>query len=114
MTAGWAALGAQLARRVMQHCCRSKEMVDEAQAVKASMAPLFREAREKKLWFYTSYQQIWFSPDELAALNAEGRLLWGAANWRLRDPVEELATLDRKIADAQAERDRFAARIRAA
>ena len=89
-------------------------MDDEAQAVKASMAPLFRDAREKKLWFYTSYQQIWFSPDELAAQHAQGKFLWGAVNWRLRDPVEALNDLDRKIADAQAERDRFAARLRAA
>lgn len=89
-------------------------MVDEAQAVKASLAPLFKEAREKKLWFFTDYQQIWFSPDELAAQHKAGKFLWGAVNWQLRNPVEALQALDLKIADAQEERDRFAARLRAA
>ena len=89
-------------------------MTDEAQAVKASMAPLFREALAKKLWFFTSYQQIWFSPEELAAQHAQGKFLWGAVNWQLRDPVEALNDLDRKIADAQDARKRFVARLRAA
>ena len=89
-------------------------MIDEAQAVKAGMAPLFHEARAKKLWFFTSYQQIWFSPEELAAQHAVGKFLWGAANWRLRDPVEALNDFDRKIAYVQADRERFAERLRAA
>lgn len=89
-------------------------MIDEARAVKVSLAPLFREAREKKLWFFASHHQIWFSPEELAAQHAKGRFLWGAVNWRLRDPIEALRDLDRKVADAQAERDGFAARLRAA
>ena len=89
-------------------------MIDEAQAVKDSMAPLFKEARDKKLWFFTSYQQIGFSPEELAAQHMAGNFLWGAVNWHLRDPVDALKDLDRKIVEAQADRDRFAARLRAA
>ena len=89
-------------------------MNEEARQVAEMLKPMFRRARAEKLWFFTGYQQMWFSPDELAAENSNGRLLWGPVNWELRDPLEGLKSLDRKVADAQVERDRFAARLRAA
>ncbi len=89
-------------------------MEAEAKKVIESLKPMFEEAKARNLWFYTSYQQIWFSPDELAAENKRGKFMWGAVNWELRDPIDGLKALDKKIAEAQAERDRFAARLRAA
>lgn len=77
------------------------------------LMPLFHEARAKRLWFHTSYQDLWFSPDDLARANATGRFRWGPSSWTLRDPAERLLELDRKIAEAQKERDQFAARLRA-
>ena len=88
-------------------------MEAEAKKVMESLKPMFKEAKAKKLWFYTNYQQIWFSPDELAAENKRGKFMWGAVNWELRDPIDGLKDLDGKIAAAQDERDRFAARLRA-
>jgi hypothetical protein len=87
-------------------------MEAEVKKIIESLKPMFREAKSKKLWFYTSYQQIWFSPEELKAENKCGRFLWGAGNWELRDPIEGLQALDKKIENAQSDRDRFAARLR--
>lgn len=43
----------------------------------ANLEPMFREAEEKKLWFYCSYQSMWFSPQELRERHEEGRFVWG-------------------------------------
>ena len=60
----------------------------------ATMAPLFKEAEEKGLWFYTSYQALWFSPSELKAEHAKGSFKWGPDNWKLRDPKEMIKAID--------------------
>lgn len=62
----------------------------------ALMAPLFKEAREKGLWFYTNYQGMWFAPCELEAEHAAGRLRWGPDNWKLRDPQEMIKAMKAK------------------
>lgn len=52
------------------------------------LEPLFKEAEKYGLWFYTSYQQLWLSPQELREEQANGRFIWGAANWQIRSPEE--------------------------
>lgn len=64
------------------------------------MQALFRQARAEGLWFYTSYQGLWFSPDQLADAQANRRFRWGAVNWQLRDPHERLEEARRDYAQA--------------
>lgn len=54
----------------------------------STLQPLITQARKEGKWLHCYYQDIWFSPDELEAANQEGRFLWGAVNWTLRDPHE--------------------------
>ncbi len=75
------------------------------------LAPLLEEARQKGLWFYSPYQGLWFSPDELESLQKEGRFRWGPDNWELRDPRENLAHLRTKAAIANNEAMEFAKKI---
>lgn len=56
------------------------------QQVLASLEPLFAEARAKGLWFHSCYQDMWFSPDELAEMHRQDRFIWGPVNWTLRNP----------------------------
>lgn len=86
-------------------------MGDDKDAILAGLAPLFVRARREGLWFHCAYQDMWFSPDELAAEQAGGHFLWGAVNWTLRPPQDGLVRLERDIENAVAERDRFAARM---
>jgi hypothetical protein len=53
-----------------------------------SLKPLMREAKITGEWFYSNYQDMWFSPKELENMWEEGRFIWGPANWKLRDPQE--------------------------
>ncbi len=68
-------------------------MDDQRESILIDLAPLFEEAAAKGLWFYCSYQGLWFSPQQLADKHAEGKFIWGAVNWRLRDPAERLHEL---------------------
>lgn len=70
-------------------------------SIQTQLEPLFARARAEGLWFYSAYQDLWFSPDELAAVQAAGRFRWGAVNWQLRKPDEYLA--DKAAAVKQAE-----------
>lgn len=70
------------------------------------MAPLFKQARTEGKWFFSSYQQLWFSPDELEATQRAGRFRWGPDNWRLRDPTEYLAESKRTLDAAREEHER--------
>lgn len=54
---------------------------------------MFEQAEDKGLWFYSRYQQLWFSPNELRENHNEDRYVWGAVNWMLRDPEERLEEL---------------------
>lgn len=60
-------------------------MSDREDALK-SLEPLFERAKREGLWFFCSYQAMWFSPKELRQAHSEGRFIWGAANWELRNP----------------------------
>lgn len=79
---------------------------DEKAAILADLKPLFDEARASGKWFWCNYQDLWFSPDQLAAAQASGRFLWGAVNWKLRDPTERIEEAKRRRDVAQAEVDR--------
>lgn len=72
-----------------------------------SLEPLFKKAEEEGLWFFCSYQQLWFSPKQLRNAHSEGRFLWGALNWSLRDPQEKLAELKEEISTAKRELKAF-------
>lgn len=85
--------------------------MSQADTIKAALAELIAEARQKKLWLYVSYQSMWFSPDDLERENARGHFLWAPGNWRLRDPAEGLADIDRRAENIAEERRRFVARM---
>tara|TARA_Y100000310_G_scaffold83131_1_gene79812 strand:+ start:4012 stop:4296 length:285 start_codon:yes stop_codon:yes gene_type:complete len=75
--------------------------------IRQSLDPLFRQARAEGLWFFCSYQQLWFSPDELAAEHENGKFLWGPVNWHLRDPAEREQQLRGAVERAGNELYRF-------
>lgn len=75
------------------------------------MEELFKQARENCLWFHSSYQNLWFSPDELQAHRANGRFRWGAENWKLRNPDERLKELADNIRKAKDEHEVFLSRV---
>jgi hypothetical protein len=79
--------------------------------VRAMLQPLIQQARAEGKWLWTSYQDIWFSPDELDAQNANGKFLWGPVNWKLRDPGERLAEAEKRLAAAQREVDLVRAKL---
>lgn len=62
----------------------------------ASLQPLFEEARSKKLWFHSNYQDLWFSPTELLEAQMQGKFIWSAENWQLRNPNEHILYLGAK------------------
>lgn len=84
--------------------------VDE---ILSEMEPLFDEARRNGKWFWCRYQDLWFSPDQLAAQHANGKFIWSAVNWQLRDPIERLKEAQDRASKAQNEVDRIAADIAA-
>ena len=65
------------------------------------MEEMFKDAYEDELWFYCSYQALWFSPDELKAAQQEGMFKWGAQNFTLRDPGEHIIELEKSVANVQ-------------
>lgn len=84
----------------------------EAEKVMRSMGPLFAKAEQLGLWFYSPYQSLWFSPQRLRDQQAQGRFMWGAVNWELRDPKEHAAKLRQKAKDANREAEAFEAELR--
>lgn len=64
----------------------------ERELILDELKPMFEEARSKGLWFYSYYQSMWFSPDELEAHHKQNRFIWGKKNWKLRDPSELVET----------------------
>ncbi len=76
------------------------------------LEPLFKKAVNLKLWFYCSYQGMWFSPKELREQHAKGKFIWGAVNWQLRSPLEALERIKQKIDDLQEQQSAFAVRIK--
>jgi hypothetical protein len=92
----------------------SKAAVDTArQSIRELMKPMFAEAEDKGLWFYTSYQGLWFSPKQLRELQDAGRFLWGPVNWQLRQPRERATDAEQAAIVAIAEAKRIAAEVTA-
>jgi hypothetical protein len=83
---------------------QTKEILDGLQ-------PLFDKAEKEGLWFYCSYQQLWFSPNELKNEQSNGRFLWGAVNWQLRDPHEKLKLLQHQRNDIDEQIKKFSSII---
>lgn len=75
---------------------------------------LINHARTQGLWLWCFYQDLWFSPDELEVENDKGKFLWGAVNWRLRDPKERIQQLEQKIEQAEDELTTFKRRVKGA
>lgn len=51
-----------------------------------AMRQLFEKAERENLWFYSPYQQLWFSPAELKRAQRKGQFRWSSSNWQLRSP----------------------------
>lgn len=69
--------------------------------VSRQLAPMFEKARREGLYFLCRYQGMEFSPDELQAEQAQGRLNWGAVNWELRPVAERVKHAEESVAKAQ-------------
>ena len=67
--------------------------MSDREKILASLEPLFQEAERTGKWFYSNYQGLWFSPEQLREHHKNGRFIWGAVNWTLRDPKEKLIEL---------------------
>jgi hypothetical protein len=78
----------------------------------AEMQALFTEAEQKDMWLWCGYQDLWFSPAKLRKEQAAGRFRWGAVNWKLRNPKEKLAALDREAARITSEHSALTSRLR--
>lgn len=76
-------------------------MTTQSEAIRMMLRPLIESARSRGMWLWCSYQDLWFSPDELEAKNSQGRFLWGPINWILRDPREHIQQLEHKIERAE-------------
>lgn len=65
----------------------------------AALDDLFAKARSQRRWFYHNSiaGEWWFTPDELQAEQERGSYIWGAANWRLRDPLEQVTEIERQL-----------------
>jgi hypothetical protein len=86
-------------------------MGDTKKKVLETLKPLFEKADKEGLWFYSYYQDIWFSPKELREKHEKGFFLWGAVNWKLRDPRERLSQFKEEIFRIEQERNRFIERM---
>ena len=86
--------------------------MDNPVAILNSLKPLFKSAEQNNLWFHCSYQDLWFSPEELRANQSVGRFIWGPDNWTLRNPQEKIAYLERQIVKAQNALNDFKKRVK--
>ena len=70
-------------------------------SVQEMLRSLIQEARDRRMWLWCNYQDIWFSPDELEAMNKKGKCLWGPVNWKLRDGQENTIKLENLVKQAE-------------
>jgi phage host-nuclease inhibitor protein Gam len=85
--------------------------MSEREEILESLEPLFEQAEKEKLWFYCSYQDMWFSPRELKDMQKAGRFVWGAVNWTLRDPLNKVKEIEVKIENLRNAKDNFIKKI---
>ena len=91
------------------------KLVDGKKEILDGLKPLFKEAKEKGLWFYHNglcTGEIYFSPKELKEQHKEGKFLWGAVNWSLIDPETIAKRLRTSVTEAEANLERFLNRLR--
>lgn len=86
----------------------------ELQEIQNGLKPLFEKAEKENLWFFSPYQCLWFSPDELKAKQAKGQFNWGAVNWELRSPKYKLDTLKQIMETAKKEYEEFEQKLKKA
>ena len=79
--------------------------------IQMMLRPLIESARGRGMWLWCSYQDLWFSPDELEAKNNQGKFLWGPINWVIRDPQEHIQQLKQGIERAEDALAMFQTRI---
>jgi hypothetical protein len=79
--------------------------------VASDLHKLIEQARAEKKWLWCQYQDLWFSPDQLAEANRNGRFLWGPVNWILRDPSERVAEAKERADRAAGEYARIAREV---
>jgi hypothetical protein len=77
----------------------------------SDLVAMLERAKREKLWFFCSYQELWFSPAELENAWAEGRFRWGAVNWKLRQPAKHLAELAEDVQQAERQQQEFAQKL---
>lgn len=70
--------------------------MNDKQEILESLAPLFKAADQNGLWFFSRYQGLWFSPDDLRKAQQKDKFVWGAVNWELRNPNEKIKELERE------------------
>jgi len=80
-------------------------------AILESLEPMFKEADEKRLWFYLEREGSWFTPDELRKCHIEERFIWGPPNWILRDPMDEVKLLECRKRNIENQLETFKIRI---
>jgi hypothetical protein len=88
-----------------------KELTEQGKLALKELEPLFERAEKEKLWFYSSYQGLWFSPKELKEEHENGKFIWGAGNWQLLDPQTEIDSMLRRIENTKKEIELFKKRI---
>ena len=86
-------------------------MSDDAEAILAELAPLIEKAKAEGMWLLCTYQGMWFSPSELRAQNANGKFIWGACNFKLRDPMEKMEQISGEVERLSNEAVALSARI---
>jgi len=80
-------------------------------AILESLEPMFKEAKEKGLWFYLDDIDEWVAPDELRKNIMGGKFIWVPSNWILRDPREHIKLLEARIISINNQIEKFKERI---
>lgn len=55
---------------------------------------LIEQAKRERKWIYILDFDIWVTPEELEALQAEGKYRWDVGCFKIRSPEEGLADLE--------------------
>jgi hypothetical protein len=71
------------------------------------MKPMIAEARAKGFWLCSTYQRLWFSPDQLELVMSAGKFCWGPANWQILNPIDRLKEFDILISEGEKAREEF-------
>jgi hypothetical protein len=75
------------------------------------LKPLWFKAVAEGLWFHSQYQDLWWSPEDIAKDWAKGAFRWSYVNWELRDPKERLAELTSRRDAAQKALEEFRSKL---